>query len=77
MISETTNLTFVWRCSGCPAVYDGETLQLLLDDGTRRACSCGGRLIEDIGPVPEHAGWSEPGPRVQPGRPPARLSRVV
>jgi len=54
MISEERRITFVWRCSGCPAVYDGDSLALLLYDGTSRACSCGGRLIEDVGTVPEH-----------------------
>ena len=53
MISEVRDVTFVWRCSGCPAVYDGESLALLLDDGTSKACSCGGRLVEDVGTVPE------------------------
>ncbi len=54
MISEERSVTFVWRCSGCPAVYDCESLALLLDDGTSRACSCGGRLVEGV--VPER-GW--------------------
>lgn len=54
MISEVGSVTFVWRCSGCPAVYDGESIALLLDDGTSKACSCGGRLMEDVGTVPEH-----------------------
>jgi hypothetical protein len=53
MISEERSVTFVWRCSGCPAVYDCESLALLLDDGTSKACSCGGRLVEDVGLVPE------------------------
>jgi len=53
MISEERSVTFVWRCSGCPAVYDCESLALLLDDGTSRACSCGGRLVEGVGLVPE------------------------
>ncbi len=53
MISEERNVTFVWRCSGCTAVYDCESLALLLDDGTSRACSCGGRLVEGVGLVPE------------------------
>jgi hypothetical protein len=53
MISEVRSVTFVWRCSGCPAVYDGESVALLLDDGTSKACSCGGRLVEDVGIVPE------------------------
>lgn len=55
MISEERRMTFVWRCSGCPAVYDGDSLALLLDDGTSKACSCGGRLVEGVGTVPEHA----------------------
>ena len=50
MISEVRSVTFVWRCSGCPAVYDAESLALLLDDGTSRACSCGGRLVEGLAP---------------------------
>ena len=53
MISEVRDVTFVWRCSGCPAVYDGESLALLLDDGTSKACSCGGRLVEGVGTVPD------------------------
>lgn len=53
MISEVRSVTFVWRCSGCPAVYDGKSVALLLDDGTSKACSCGGRLVEDVGTVPE------------------------
>ncbi|MBA3795256.1 MAG: hypothetical protein H0X19_14130 [Rubrobacter sp.] len=53
MISREETITFLWRCSGCPAVYDAESLASLLDDGTSRACFCGGRLIEDVGPVPE------------------------
>ena len=53
MISSKETVAFVWRCSGCPAVYDGETLAMLLDDGTSRACPCGGRLTEDVVPVPE------------------------
>ena len=54
MISEERRITFLWRCSGCPAVYDGDTLALLLDDGTSKACSCGGRLVEDVGTVPQY-----------------------
>ena len=54
MISEERNLTFVWRCSWCPAVYDGGSIALLLDDGTSKACSCGGRLVEGVGTVPEY-----------------------
>lgn len=53
MISREETITFLWRCSGCPAVYDAESLASLLDDGTSRACFCGGRLIEDVGPAPE------------------------
>lgn len=56
VISEVRRVTFVWRCSGCPAVYDGDSLAFLLDDGTSRACSCGGRLVEDVGTVPEYEG---------------------
>ncbi len=53
MISREETVTFLWRCSGCPAVYDAESLASLLDDGTSKACFCGGWLIEDVGPVPE------------------------
>ena len=53
MISEERSVTFVWRCCGCPAVYDCESLALLLDDGTSKACTCGGRLVEDVGPAPD------------------------
>ena len=52
MISREETITFLWRCSGCPAVYDCESVASLLDDGTSRACTCGGRLIEDVGPAP-------------------------
>lgn len=52
MISREETITFLWRCSGCPAVYDCESVASLLDDGTSRACFCGGRLIEDVGPAP-------------------------
>jgi hypothetical protein len=61
MISEERSVTFVWRCSGCPAVYDCESLALLLDDGTSRACTCGGRLVEDVGLAPERE-WGKLGP---------------
>ena len=54
MISEERSVTFVWRCSGCPAVYDCESLALLLDDGTSKACTCGDRLVEDVGLTPAH-----------------------
>lgn len=60
MISEVGRITFVWRCSDCPAVYDGDSLAFLLDDGTSKACSCGGRLVEDVGTVPEHEGEVAP-----------------
>jgi hypothetical protein len=53
MISEQRTVAFVWRCSMCPAVYDGESILLLLDDGTSKACSCGGRLMEGVSPAPE------------------------
>lgn len=56
MISREETVTFLWRCSGCPAVYDAERLASLLDDGTSKACFCGGRLIEDAGPAPERGG---------------------
>ncbi len=63
MLSREETVTFLWRCSGCPAVYDAERLASLLDDGTSKACFCGGRLIEDVGPVPgrdgEAAGGSD------------------
>jgi len=71
MISEERSATFVWRCSGCPAVYDCESLALLLDDGTSRACSCGGRLVEGVGHVPERE-WEV---RALPRRSPAGLRR--
>lgn len=64
MISEERRVTFVWRCLGCPAVYDGESLALLLDDGTSKACSCGGRLMEGVGPAPEHGWEAEAAPRL-------------
>lgn len=54
MISVERKVTFVWRCAGCPAVYDGGSIALLLDDGTSKACSCGGRLVEGVGTVPEY-----------------------
>ncbi len=73
MISEERRITFVWRCSGCPAVYDCESLALLLDDGTSRACYCGGRLIEGVGPVPER-GWDA---RAAPLRSPLGFRRGV
>jgi hypothetical protein len=62
MISEGRSVTFVWRCSGCPAVYDCESLALLLDDGTSKACTCGGRLVEDVGLAPgrEWEVWTLP-----------------
>jgi len=63
MISEERRTTFLWRCSGCPAVYDGDTLALLLDDGTSKACSCGGRLVEDVGTVPQYDEEVEATPR--------------
>lgn len=66
MISEERRITFVWRCSGCPAVYDGESLALLLDDGTSKACSCGGRLVEGVGTVPEYEREVEAMPRRSP-----------
>lgn len=53
MLSREETITFLWRCSGCPAVYDAESVVSLLDDGTSKACFCGGRLFEDVGPVPE------------------------
>ncbi|QIN83713.1 hypothetical protein GBA63_14540 [Rubrobacter tropicus] len=66
MISHEETVTFLWRCSGCPAVYDAESVASLLHDGTSRACFCGGSLIEDIGPAPERdreadSGWNHVG----------------
>lgn len=66
LISEERSLTFVWRCSGCPAVYDGESVAFLLDDGTSKACSCGGRLVEGVGAVPECEGKVGTAPRRSP-----------
>jgi hypothetical protein len=60
MISEVGRVTFVWRCSDCPAIYDGDSLAFLLDDGTSKACSCGGRLVEGVGTVPEYEGEVAP-----------------
>lgn len=73
MISEQSTVTFLWRCSLCTAVYDGESLALLLDDGTSKACSCGGRLVEGVGPVPERGGHH--GPHLVPERVPVSLLR--
>lgn len=53
MISSESTVTFLWRCSDCTVVYDAESVATLLHDGTSRACFCGGRLIEDVGPAPE------------------------
>jgi len=64
IISKERSATFVWRCSGCPAVYDAESLALLLDDGTSRACSCGGRLVEGL--VQERESEVEAMPRRSP-----------
>ena len=69
MISEVGRVTFVWRCSDCPAVYDGYSLAFLLDDGTSKACSCGGRLVEGVGTVPEY--------EVAPSRSPVSFLRGV
>ena len=66
MISEARTVTFVWRCSLCPAVYDCESLALLLDDGTSKACSCGGRLVEGVGVVPERGRDARATPRRSP-----------
>lgn len=52
MLAREETVTFLWRCSDCPAIYDAERLASLLDDGTSKACFCGGCLIEDVGPVP-------------------------
>lgn len=62
MISREETVTFLWRCSGCPAVYDAENLASLLDDGTSKACFCGGRLIEGVGPAPERGDGAEADP---------------
>ncbi|HET7480773.1 MAG TPA: hypothetical protein VFJ72_14805 [Rubrobacteraceae bacterium] len=49
MIStERRVVTFVWRCTDCASVYDGESLLFLHGDGFNRYCSCGGRLVEDV-----------------------------
>lgn len=61
MISQEVTVTFLWRCSGCPAVYDCESVASLLHDGTSRACFCGGSLIEDVGPSPERDREAESG----------------
>lgn len=56
MISHQETATFVWRCQDCPALYDGDSLAFLYNDGPVAECSCGGRLVEEIGPVPEQPG---------------------
>lgn len=61
MFSSEGTVTFLWRCSDCPAIYDAERVASLLHDGTSRACSCGGRLIEDVGPAPERNAGPESG----------------
>jgi len=43
--------TFVWRCEGCPAVYDALGLELLLVDGSDMRCMCGCELVEDVAEV--------------------------
>ena len=40
--------TFVWRCSECSGVYDGEGLAFLYGDGANRYCACGGVLVEGV-----------------------------
>lgn len=52
MISREATVTFVWRCSDCPAVYDGESVAFLYDDGAPAVCSCGGSLVESVGSMP-------------------------
>lgn len=59
MISSEETVTFLWRCSGCPAVYDAEGVASLLHDGTSRACFCGGSLTEDVGQAPERGREAE------------------
>lgn len=53
MISREETVTFVWQCSGCPAVYDGDSVAFLHYEGTSAVCSCGGGLSEELGSVPE------------------------
>lgn len=52
VISREETVTFVWRCSGCPAVYDGESIAFLHDEGAPAVCPCGGSLVEGVGSVP-------------------------
>ena len=52
MISREKTVTFVWRCRDCPAVYDGDGVAFLHNDGAPAVCSCGGRLTEEMGSVP-------------------------
>jgi hypothetical protein len=53
MISREQTVVFVWRCTGCVAVYDGENVLFLHTDGANRYCRCGKRLVEDLAPVAE------------------------
>ena len=52
MISRQETVTFVWRCSDCPAIYDGESVAFLHYDGAPAVCSCGGELSEEVGAMP-------------------------
>lgn len=45
---------FVWRCPGCGAVYESESLLFLYADGDFWYCPCGERLVEEVEPVSEH-----------------------
>ena len=53
MFSGKEAVTFVWRCPGCSAVYEGEGLQFLHTDEVHRYCPCGARLVEGVEPATE------------------------
>ena len=62
MLEEET-MVFVWRCSDCSEVYNGEGLLFLYTDEDCGYCPCGGRLVEGVAPeverryrlvIPEH-----------------------
>jgi hypothetical protein len=53
MFSGKEAVTFVWRCPGCSAVYEGEGLQFLHADEAHWYCPCGGELVEDVEPATE------------------------